>query len=785
MVRGWVHQHFWPKRAGAGDYRCCKKCWPEEDRQPSVEHIAQLANNGFVPGLHIDGLCLNQHSPGAMTNHIKDHHEYLLPEGVMATRVAQNGLVQTKVNPDMQREWSVNVVLGALQPVGLVSNKYVRTVLTRRMPGLGAETTLQAEVDQTIRDIQAEVREELSAAKSAGCKFVISADCWKPKMKRRRHYCAVYLNWCSQDFEHKTVCIGAPVLGAPRNGERYRDAMLEALRLGGLTADDVLIGLSDHEGAVRRGMRLLLGATTDLKIGHNLVGCGCHAFQLAPKHGLPPLRPKKKASQSAMAAAEASDEDDDGGSSDGSGSDQSEEEELRGGDADDGAPPARRGRKADPEHSRMQELLREPFAKYRATVKYYIQHEDDYNNMEEDAQTNKPQPLPFCAYATETPCRWSSSLSALVTVIHNNQASGVSRLKRSSGAPTELSRDEVIEAVQFSAVLEVVHKATRLLEGDGAKALGSMYLPVWHQLMEKLGPRAKTLKVPEPLRGKFGTQLRVAELKERPKALMRFLREDLQKIRATHLEGTSGENWLRVAAYLDPRFKKHPFASPAQLAQTRALIAQLALESTDSFAELQKRAEEIAARPDNQPIASLRPRPKPAQKKRKRQARQPVDAATAMLPSHKRVCVARPVLKEQPSDEEFLFGPPPAIDDEEDVAAAVGSLEAEVERQLSLYDEQPQQKCASTSPLDFWKDFAFRAPYVAAVAIYAFSIPGSTAALERLFSGAGRAVTRRRPRLTGTRASSLIFGHANVSMGRTGESIRLKRASKQQTATAA
>ena len=40
--------------------------------------------------------------------------------------------------------------------------------------------------------------------------------------------------------------------------------------------------------------------------------------------------------------------------------------------------------------------------------------------------------------------------------------------------------------------------------------------------------------------------------------------------------------------------------------------------------------------------------------------------------------------------------------------------------------------------------------------------PGTTAALERLFSGAGRAICRRKPRLTSKQASAMIFGHANV-----------------------
>ena len=68
-------------------------------------------------------------------------------------------------------------------------------------------------------------------------------------------------------------------------------------------------------------------------------------------------------------------------------------------------------------------------------------------------------------------------------------------------------------------------------------------------------------------------------------------------------------------------------------------------------------------------------------------------------------------------------------------------------------------------------------PHLAAVAMHVLSVPGSTAALERLFSAAGRAVNRRRPRLGSMNASKLIYGHANVVRGYTGERVRQRRLS--------
>ena len=42
-----------------------------------------------------------------------------------------------------------------------------------------------------------------------------------------------------------------------RTGEAYRDVFKLALEYHGFDVGDVLVGLSDHEGAVRKAMRLL------------------------------------------------------------------------------------------------------------------------------------------------------------------------------------------------------------------------------------------------------------------------------------------------------------------------------------------------------------------------------------------------------------------------------------------------------------------------------------------------------------------------------------------------
>jgi hypothetical protein len=44
---------------------------------------------------------------------------------------------------------------------------------------------------------------------------------------------------------------------APPSGEAYHAAFTEALERVGLTPADLVAGLSDHEGAARKGLRLL------------------------------------------------------------------------------------------------------------------------------------------------------------------------------------------------------------------------------------------------------------------------------------------------------------------------------------------------------------------------------------------------------------------------------------------------------------------------------------------------------------------------------------------------
>ena len=132
-----------------------------------------------------------------------------------------------------------------------------------------------------LSDLRSQVKSRIQEAISAGCKFVVQADCWKPKMRKRRHYFAVIVSWVSPRFEYEEVCVNVMELGAPRTGEAFRDAFIASLAKVCLPVDRIVAGASDHERSLRKGLRLL---------GVPLVGCGCHALALVPKHILPLLR---------------------------------------------------------------------------------------------------------------------------------------------------------------------------------------------------------------------------------------------------------------------------------------------------------------------------------------------------------------------------------------------------------------------------------------------------------------------------------------------------------------
>jgi hypothetical protein len=114
----------------------------------------------------------------------------------------------------------------------------------------------------------------------------------------------------------------------------------------------------------------------------------------------------------------------------------------------------------------------------------------------------------------------------------------------------------------------------------------------------------------------------------------------------------------------------------------------------------------------------------------------------------------------RPSSANYILYEADAEEAETPVSTAK-QLETKIKLQLHNYESYLEAR-EEVNPLAWWRDRAWQMPHLAEFARDLFSIPGSSHALERAFSRAGRGVDpRRRPRLRKDSAASLIFCHEN------------------------
>ena len=262
------------------------------------------------------------------------------------------------------------------------------------------------------------------------------------------------------------------------------------------------------------------------------------------------------------------------------------------------------------------------------------------------------------------------------------------RNKRKIEGPPELDRSELKLAVQLCAVLEPLRLATRLIEAED-RALCSLYLPLFHQCSETLGKNRGALPLPKELRKAFGENVQISSLLEVPNKLRLFLAADLKKIRERHLVGTTGDDLLAVATFLDGRFQKHHvWQSMLSLEDTKNKVAQMALQASQDFPALVERLRKQAQDPVNWTLAALA-KAEAAPKPRGRGGRGGRGRGRARAqsdPAPKSRCASEAALQEttpsghnlkrrrfqpQTSAEEWLFGQPEQQEKEEVVLADV------------------------------------------------------------------------------------------------------------------
>ena len=92
------------------------------------------------------------------------------------------------------------------------------------------------------------------------------------------------------------------------------------------------------------------------------------------------------------------------------------------------------------------------------------------------------------------------------------------------------------------------------------------------------------------------------------------------------------------------------------------------------------------------------------------------------------------------------------------------SLMKEIKRQVQSYAVEGNIDL-DESPLDWWKRNERRFPHISLLARHLFSIAGSSAELERMFSHSARVVNSKRPRLHADTATEIMFCHENIIRG--------------------
>ena len=92
------------------------------------------------------------------------------------------------------------------------------------------------------------------------------------------------------------------------------------------------------------------------------------------------------------------------------------------------------------------------------------------------------------------------------------------------------------------------------------------------------------------------------------------------------------------------------------------------------------------------------------------------------------------------------------------------SLMKEIKRQVQSYAVEGNIDL-DDSPLDWWKRNERRFPHISLLARHLFSIAGSSAELERMFSRSGQVVNAKRPRLHADTATEIMFCHENILRG--------------------
>ena len=293
--------------------------------------------------------------------------------------------------------------------------------------------------------------------------------------------------------------------------------------------------------------------------------------------------------------------------------------------------------------------------------------------------------------------RWGSTYSMLTRFIEQQQAICAVMLEGSSRDDRHLmpTDAEISVAEELIVVLKAFHDATEIISGE----------------------KYPTIGIVKPLLKKLEVTLAT---REDDSSLVKQIKGVIQKDIGQRYQGEDISTLLKVAMFLEPRFKEMPFLNRAEKHQVKEIV---------KF-ELQRFIEqtvELHAEDAPTTLPESEPSHPPAKKKKLELFFEDIMHSSS---------------REGEAD-----------------ASIEGVANAEVDRYIA---ESPE-KLDCKNPLTWWKSRDSCYKYLPLLAQKVLSVTATSVASERIFSTAGNIINEKRSRLTPENVNKLIFLHENMN----------------------
>lgn len=449
-------------------------------------------------------------------------------------------------------------------------------------------------------------------------------------------------------------------------------------------------------------------------------------------------------------------------------------------------------------------------------LRWYRHHPQHFEELEKLAKSSN---IHVERFQSECPTRWDTSFDSWSGHARNTQAMRVYHAVQPA-SPEPLSNEEFELLEDILTVLKPTKVATLLMQQSATASLASQYLPLLEGLLRQLGP-CTTMFVPKVNPTINEKPKSVGSMKPLALKLRRWLHDDYEKMKQKHLIEFNPESLLtlQISSFLDPRHKDLAFLEASVAETVRKKAEAFVLHRSDCIAKLRDASATIAsANPGDRcvPVAesagnsAVTPAavastsssssqivtddlylrelaPENLKKRRREQAKRSAKEEKEKAKQHllvakaaqaaEQASVARlkrrsaytVAVEDDHSLSRELFFPSLAEDRQEQlkkVSDQGASLLKLIKKEITFYRQIPEERNWALDPVAWWQGRQSQMPYLSRAAFTMLGIPGSSHALEQAFSRASRGVDyKRKPRLSGQIAASLIFAHENYRRG--------------------